>query len=269
MDSNLIFYGVASIFYLFVGLKIVVMSKKNDVGLPIGVLVIAVLGVVNHFWVLQSDIFIAPGTIQLGWGSALSAICFFSTLILLFGAIYSRADTLFGIILLISALGVWLPEWLSNGNNILLQASSALKIHIAVAWLADSFVLMSVVQAIHMFFLERQLQKQKPSLVKAAKIESISVTKLPMMGQIHYQIVVATFISLILMLLTGILLWSKSSIVTGDLSHQMILSGFSCGLLAIWLCGRKFLNLSMQCLRALFWLAVCFQIASFCINKIC
>ena len=92
MDLNLILYGVASIFYLIVGGKIVSTFKKRGDQAPTWSLPVIAAAIVAHFWVLQSSIFCAPQTVQITFGSSISAICFFSTLILFFGALYSPVN---------------------------------------------------------------------------------------------------------------------------------------------------------------------------------
>ena len=109
MDLNLILYGVASIFYLIVGGKIVSTFKKRGDQAPTWSLPVIAAAIVAHFWVLQSSIFCAPQTVQITFGSSISAICFFSTLILFFGALYSRVHALYGIILLVAGVGIWSP----------------------------------------------------------------------------------------------------------------------------------------------------------------
>lgn len=99
MDLNIILYGVASIFYLIVGGKIVSTFKKRGDQAPTWSLPVIAAAIVAHFWVLQSSIFCAPQTIWVTFGNSISAICFFSTLILFFGALYSRVHALYGIVL--------------------------------------------------------------------------------------------------------------------------------------------------------------------------
>ena len=106
MDSNLLFYGFTTIFYLFCAVKILFNVKKKSDETPFWVLGVTALGVIAHFWVLQSGIFVASHTLALGMGSIISAICFISVLVLLFGSIYGQGSSLLALVLMVAAFGV-------------------------------------------------------------------------------------------------------------------------------------------------------------------
>ena len=161
MDLNIILYGVASIFYLIVGGKIVSTFKKRGDQAPTWSLPVIAAAIVAHFWVLQSSIFCAPQTIWVTFGNSISAICFFSTLILFFGALYSRGHALYGIVLLIAGFGIWSPLLFPSDAQPIVGSTMGFKLHIAFGLLAYSFMLMSVVQAVLMSILNSRLKNHE------------------------------------------------------------------------------------------------------------
>lgn len=187
MDSNLLFYGVASIFYLLAGVKIVISHKKPQEGVPIWVIIVTALGILSHYWVLQSNIFIAKATIQIGLGSIVSAMCFFSSLVLLFGAIYGRVSSLLGGMLILSTLGVWFPLMLPSTAAPIIGASPAFKIHMGLSIVGYGFAFMAALDAFFAVAFGKQSEQ-----AQQVKIE------IP-------RILMASFVFLSLTILTGLM----------------------------------------------------------------
>lgn len=170
MDSNLLFYGVASIFYLLAGVKIVISLKKAQEEVSIGTIIGVALGILAHYWILQSNIFIAKATIQIGLGSIVSAMCFFSSLVLLFGAIYGRVSLLLGGILIMSSVGVWFPLISPSVAAPIIGASPAFKIHTGLSIVGYSFILMAVFNVLLAVFLGKDSQQAQQAKIETPRI---------------------------------------------------------------------------------------------------
>lgn len=261
MDLNIILYGVASIFYLIVGGKIVSTFKKRGDQAPIWSLPMIAIAIVAHFWVLQSSIFCAPKTILVTFGSSVSAICFFSTLILFFGALYSRVHALYGIVLLVAGIGIWSPLVFPAEALPIVDSTFGFKLHIAFGLLAYSFMLMSIVQAVLMGILDVRLKShealQEPEGIVA------SMPNLMTMERILFRVIFACFIVLTLTILTGMLstVHYLDSLLSFD--HKTVLTILSWIVFGILLLGRKFLGWRSRKALTIFWVAVALQVIAF------
>ena len=261
MDLNLILYGVASIFYLLVGGKIVSTFKKRGDQAPAWSLPVIAVAIMAHFWVLQSEIFCAPQTVLITFGSSVSAMCFFSTLILFFGALYSRVHALYGIILVIAGIALWSPLIFPSEAEPIVGATFAFKLHIAFGLLAYSFMLMSVVQAVLMGILDVRL-KSHEALEEPEGIVA-SMPNLLAMERILFRVILACFIVLTLTILTGI----SSTVHYLDallaFDHKTVLTILSWVVFGVLLLGRKFLGWRSKKALTIFWIAVALQVVAF------
>lgn len=261
MDLNLILYGVASIFYLIVGGKIVSTFKKRGDQAPTWSLPVIAAAIVAHFWVLQSSIFCAPQTIQVTFGSSISAICFFSTLILFFGALYSRVHALYGIILLVAGVGIWSPLVFPSEAQPIVDSTLGFKLHIALGLIAYSFMLMSIVQAVLMSILNSRL-KSHEALSEPEGIVA-SMPNLMMMEKILFRVILACFVVLTLTILTGMMSTVHYLDALLAFDHKTVLTILSWVVFGILLLGRKLFGWRSRKALTVFWLAVALQVIAF------
>ena len=261
MDLNLILYGVASIFYLIVGGKIVSTFKKRGDQAPTWSLPVIAVAIVAHFWVLQSAIFCAPQTIQISFGSSISAMCFFSTLILFFGALYSRVHALYGIILLIAGVGIWSPIVFPSEATPIVGSTIGFRFHITFGLLAYSFMLMSVVQAVLMSILNTRL-KNHEALEEPEGIVA-SMPNLMMMERILFRVILACFVVLTLTILTGMTstVHYLDSLLTFD--HKTVLTILSWAVFFFFFLGRRLFGWRSRKALTVFWIAVALQVIAF------
>lgn len=261
MDLNIILYGVASIFYLIVGGKIVSTFKKRGDQAPTWSLPVIAAAIVAHFWVLQSSIFCAPQTIWVTFGNSISAICFFSTLILFFGALYSRVHALYGIVLLIAGLGIWSPFLFPSDAQPIVGSTMGFKLHIAFGLLAYSFMLMSVVQAVLMSILNSRL-KNHEALEEPEGIVA-SMPNLMTMERILFRVIFACFVVLTLTIITGMVSTVHYLDALLAFDHKTVLTILSWLVFGILLLGRKLLGWRSRKALTIFWIAVALQVIAF------
>ena len=261
MDLNIILYGVASIFYLIVGGKIVSTFKKRGDQAPVWSLPVIAAAIVAHFWVLQSTIFCAPETIQIDFGTSVSAMCFFSTLILFFGALYSRVHALYGIVLIVAGLGIWSPLIFPSEATPIVGSTFGFKIHIALGLLAYSFMLMSVVQAVLMSILNTRL-KNHEALDEPEGIVA-SMPNLMTMERILFRVILACFVTLTLTILAGMTstVHYLDALLTFD--HKTVLTILSWAVFGVLLLGRRLLGWRSRKALTIFWVAVALQVIAF------
>lgn len=234
MDSNLLFYGFTTIFYLFCAVKILFNVKKKSVETPFWVLGVTALGVIAHFWVLQSGIFVASHTLALAMGSIISAICFISVLVLLFGSIYGQGSSLLALVLIVAAFGVWAPMVLPPTVAPMINPTPATKIHLALGVVAYSFSFMSAVEMI--------------------KTRSAS--------DLFQRFLNAAFIFLTLTLITGVMSINGyfDMLIAGDKKSLLtFVAWVTFGLLVL---ARKFLSWERASTALLFWVGVCAQVVT-------
>ena len=261
MDLNIILYGVASIFYLIVGGKIVSTFKKRGDQAPTWSLPVIAAAIVAHFWVLQSSIFYAPQTIWVTFGNSISAICFFITLILFFGALYSRVHALYGIVLLIAGLGIWSPLLFPSDAQPIVGSTMGFKLHIAFGLLAYSFMLMSVVQAVLMSILNSRL-KNHEALEEPEGIVA-SMPNLMTMERILFRVIFACFVVLTLTIITGMVSTVHYLDALLAFDHKTVLTILSWLVFGILLLGRKLLGWRSRKALTIFWIAVALQVIAF------
>ena len=261
MDLNIILYGVASIFYLIVGGKIVSTFKKRGDQAPTWSLPVIAAAIVAHFWVLQSSIFCAPQTIWVTFGNSISAICFFSTLILFFGALYSRVHALYAIVLILSAIGVWFPQFFPSETSKVVGATLGFKLHIVFGIVAYSFMMMAIVQAILMSILNTRLK----SHLALNEPEGLVATmpNLRMMEKILFRVISACFIFLTLTILGGMVSTAQYLDTLLAFDHKTVLTILSWVLFGILLLGRRFLGWRSGKALVLFWVAVLLQVVAY------
>ena len=261
MDLNIILYGVASIFYLIVGGKIVSTFKKRGDTAPTWSLPVIALAIVSHFWILQSSIFCAPQTILVTFGNSVSAMCFFSTLILFFGALYSRVHALYGIVLLIAGIGIWSPLVFPSDAQPIVGSTMGFKLHIAFGLIAYSFMLMSVVQAVLMSILNTRLKNHE--VLHEPEGIVATMPNLMMMERILFRVILACFVVLTLTILTGMV--STVHYVDALLSfdHKTVLTILSWVVFGVLLLGHRFLGWRSRKALMIFWVAVVLQVVAF------
>ncbi len=234
MDSNLLFYGFITIFYLFCAVKILFNVKNKSEETPFWVLGVTALGVIAHFWVLQGSIFVASHTIALGVGSVISAMCFISVLILLFGSIYGQGGSLLAIVLIISAVVAWMPLLLSTSVTPMINPAPALKIHLALGVVAYSFSFMAAVEMV----------------------------KTHSANELFQRFLNAAFAFLTLTLITGVMSINGyfDMLIAGDKKSLLtFVAWVTFGLLVL---ARKFLSWKRASTVLLFWLGICAQIVT-------
>lgn len=265
MDLNSILYGVASIFYLLVGGKIVSTFKKRGDRAPTWALPVIAVGFLAHFWVLQSSIFVAPQTVVMGFGQAISAVCFFCVLVLFFGALYSRVHALFAIVLLIAGVGLWAPLVFPTEGNPIVGADISFKLHIAFGLIAYSFMLMSVVQALLMSTLNTRLKNH----LALDEPEGIVATmpNLMMMERILFRVVLACFIFLTMTILTGMVSSVQYFDALLSFEHKTVLTILSWALFGVLLLGRRIFGWRGRRALMLFWVAVVLQTLAFLVYR--
>ena len=261
MDLNIILYGVASIFYLIVGGKIVSTFKKRGDQAPMWSLPVIAAAVVAHFWVLQSNIFCAPETILVTFGNSVSAMCFFSTLILFFGALYSRVHALYGIILIVAGFGIWSPLLFPSEAQPIVGSTFGFRLHIAFGLLAYSFMLMSVVQAVLMGILDSRL-KSHAALDEPEGIVA-SMPNLMTMEKILFRVILACWVVLSLTILTGMVSTAHYFDAILAFDHKTVLTILSWTVFGILLLGRKLLGWRSKKALTIFWIAVALQVIAF------
>ena len=261
MDLNLVFYGVASLFYLAVGLKIVSTFKKRGDAAPVWALPVIGLGILAHFWILQSVAFPASETLVVGFGISVSAMCFFSTLILFFGALYSRVHALYAIVLILSAIGVWFPEVFPSDTSKVVGATLGFKLHIVFGIVAYSFMMMAIVQAILMSILNTRLK----SHLALNEPEGLVATmpNLRTMEKILFRVIAACFIFLTLTILGGMISTAEYLNTLLAFDHKTILTILSWVAFGILLLGRRFLGWRSGKALLLFWVAVLLQVVAY------
>lgn len=147
MQLNLLFYGVVSILYLFgVGKIVLNLKKVQEKGPGWGFGVIA-LGFIMHFWLVQSVIFPAKATLQLGVAPVISAVAFFAILMAFFGAIYANAQALLAFVLTIGSVAVWMPQ-LMNLPDPILYTTAQERLQWAFEIVAGALILLATGKAL-------------------------------------------------------------------------------------------------------------------------
>lgn len=260
MDLNLIFYGVTSIFYLAVGVKIVSTFKKRGDAAPIWALPVIGLGLLSHFWILQASTFPAPDTVEMGFGISVSAMCFFSTLILFFGALYSRVHALYAIVLILSALGVWFPLLFPSPGRIV-GASLGFKIHIACGIVAYSFMMMAIVQAVLMSILNSRLKNH--AAVNEPEGIVATMPNLMMMEKILFRVIAACFVFLTLTIVGGMVSTAQYLHALLTFDHKTVLTILSWVVFGILLLGHRYFGWRSRRALTLFWVAVALQVIAY------
>lgn len=264
MELNLLFYGVATILYLVVGLKIVTSFKKQGDVAPAWTLLAAGVAIVCHFWVLQGATFPAKATMTMDFGIAVSAICFFASLMLFYGALYSQVQALFAIVCLVSAAGVWAPILFSNGQSVLVGSPLSFKMHIAMGLIAYAFMIMAIVQAILMGILNRRLRNH--DMLKEPAGLVASMPDLMSMERMLFRLVFACFVFLMLTIAGGAL--SSTQIADATLfGHKTVLTGISCAIFGVLVLGRRFFGWRSRQALTLFWIAVVCQVIAFLVYR--
>ena len=260
MELNLLFYGVATILYLFAGLKIVTGFKKQGDVAPLWTLGVAGLAIVAHFWVLQGAAFPAKATMAMNFGIAISAMCFFAVLMLIYGALYTQVHALLGIVVLMAAAGVWGPVVFPSGHSLLVGAPLSFKLHIAMGLVAYAFMMMAVVQAILMGILDRRLRNHQALAEPAGLVASMP--DLMSTERMLFRFVFACFLFLLLTIAGGML--SSTQIADAALfGHKTVMTMTSCAIFGVLLLGRRFCGWRSRQALMVFWLAVACQVIAY------
>lgn len=260
MELNLLFYGVATILYLVVGVKIVSCFKKQGDVAPVWTLPLAGLAIVAHFWVLQGAAFPLKATMAMDFGIAFSAMCFFAALMLFYGALYSQVQALFAIVCLVASIGVWAPIIFPSGHSLLVGAPLSFKLHIAMGLIAYAFMMMAVVQAVLMAILDRRLHNHEALSEPEGLVASMP--DLMSMERMLFRFVFACFLFLVFTIAGGML----TSTQVADASmfgHKTIMTMTSCAIFGVLVLGRRFLGWRSRQALTIFWVAVVCQIVAY------
>lgn len=260
MELNLLFYGVATILYLFAGLKIVNGFKKQGDVAPMWTLGVIALGIVAHFWVLQGAAFPAKATMAMDFGIAFSSMCFFAVLMLVYGALYTQVHALLGIVALVAGIGVWGPIVFPSGHALLTGAPLSFKLHIAMGLIAYAFMMMAVVQAVLMGILDRRLHNHEALSEPVGLVASLP--DLMSMERMLFRFVFACFLFLALTIAGGML--SSSQIADAELfGHKTVMTMTSCAIFGVLLLGRRFCGWRSRQALLVFWMAVVCQVIAY------
>ncbi len=265
MYSNLLLYGVASIFYLMVGIKIVLSFKKRTDTAPVWALPVIGVGIATHYWILQAAAFPGNGAIQMSFGISISAMCFFSALILFFGAVYSRVHTLFALVLLVASVGVWAPViWPAQAPPIL-EATSAFRLHIVMGLVAYSFMMMAVIQAVLMTIMDLRLKNH--AMLDEPEGLVATMPNLMKMEKILFSMVTMAFVFLTFTIAGGMFSTAHYFDTILNFDHKTTLTILAWLAFGTLLVGRRVFGWRSRKAMTVFWIAVALQVLAYFVYR--
>jgi len=204
-------------------------TLQNTRGIYIGLaILLSLLHGVHLYFALKRD-----GDLNMALGNIFSLVCLMTMVMFWLGALFRQITNLGIIVLPIGLLGLIASSYAPGPALILHDAPPSLWLHLSIAILAFGFLCIAAVQAVLLFFQEKQLQSANPGGLFPA---------LPAIQTMEANMVQLTILGVILLtinLATGLLSSLQVHGKTIEFNHHILLSilawlGFSALLI-----GRK------------------------------
>jgi len=196
--------------------------------LKIALLLVALLAVGLHSVLLYRQIAV-PGGMNLGFFNALSLAGWLAALILVLAALAEPVENL-GVVLLPFSAATILLALAFPSERLITGPDRAMQAHIVLSVLAYSLLTIAAVQALLLYFLDRQLHRRRVgALVRA-------LPPLVTMEHLLFQMIAGGFVLLSLALLSGFLF--LEDILAQRLVHKTTLSIAAWVVFGVLLWGR-------------------------------
>ena len=232
LSSLLLVLGALA--YLASGILIVRALRAPGARAPVGLRMIALLGLVLHICGVATEMFLGD-LIHFGFGMAVSAMLLIAVAITIIESFVHRINALTGAVLLVAAAGSVLPVVFTGTTYPTEEWSLLFRVHLLMALAAYSFMTIALVHAVLMALQNRHLKH--PTTAETSFLDSMP--GLVVMERIFFRIVFIGFLFLTAVLVTGAFATKETYGVFIHLDHKMILTWIAWALFGVLLLGRR------------------------------
>lgn len=262
LSSLLLVLGALA--YLASGILIVRALRAPGARAPVGLRMIALLGLVLHTCGVATEMFLGD-LIHFGFGMAVSAMLLIAVAITIIESFVHRINALTGAVLLVAAAGSVLPVVFTGTTYPTEEWSLLFRVHLLMALAAYSFMTIAVVQAIFLMRMDNMLKN--PALAASDSGLLSNMPSLITMERILFRIIACGFACLTLVLILGGFATMQAHGVAYVWDHKTVMTWLAWVVFAVLLTGRYCFGWRKKKALTWFWAGVFVLAAAYLIYR--